>query len=118
MEASIAEEKRVCREKYYKSARHTIQRNPIVYNDTIASYIGAKPSLLSHPALAWRHVYTFLSWDIGFYKTIECLRRTKGPNAWSGAVKAVRRAYLSTTLITRFLSSHKTKTAPPPGGHI
>ncbi|XP_052216165.1 flavin-containing monooxygenase 5-like isoform X2 [Dreissena polymorpha] len=86
MEASIAEEKRIGRDKYYQSARHTIQRDPIVYNDEIASYIGAKPSLLSHPALAWR----LLLGSCGAYQW-----RLQGPNAWPGATDAVRRVPLT-----------------------
>ena len=41
-------------DRWYRSARHTIQRDPIIYNDEIASFFGAKPELLKHPALAWR----------------------------------------------------------------
>lgn len=45
---------RSSRERYYQSARHTIQRDPIVYNDEIADLIGAKPSPFKFPDLAWR----------------------------------------------------------------
>jgi hypothetical protein len=38
----------------FGSARHTIQRDPTLYNDEITSYFGAKPELLKHPMLAWR----------------------------------------------------------------
>ena len=40
--------------RYYHSARHTIQQDPILYNDEIAAFIGAKPELLDNPSLAWR----------------------------------------------------------------
>lgn len=46
--------------RYYHSARHTIQRDPLKYNDEIASYFGAKPELLKHPSLAWRYELTSL----------------------------------------------------------
>ena len=40
--------------RYTKSARHTIQRDPITYNDDIASQFGAAPSIWNNPSLAWR----------------------------------------------------------------
>ena len=40
--------------RYTGSARHTIQRDPILYNDEIAAEFGAKPSMWRHPTLAWR----------------------------------------------------------------
>ena len=42
-------------EKYHSSARHTLQKDPIPYNDEIAAMIGAKPSIWKHPDLAWRY---------------------------------------------------------------
>lgn len=42
------------KDRWYSSARHTIQRDPIVYNDEIASFFGAKPDIIKHPAIAWR----------------------------------------------------------------
>ena len=43
-------------EKYHASARHTLQKDPIPYNDDITAMIGAKPSIWKHPDLAWRYV--------------------------------------------------------------
>ncbi len=42
------------RDRYWRSPRHTIQKEPILYNDEIADKFGAKPSLLKHPGLAPR----------------------------------------------------------------
>ena len=42
------------RKRYTASARHTIQRDPITYNDDIAEMFGAKPQLWKHPRLMWR----------------------------------------------------------------
>ena len=43
-------------ERFYNSSRHTIQRDPITYNDQIASFIGAQPELVNHLSLAPRYV--------------------------------------------------------------
>lgn len=40
--------------RFYKSARHTLQEDPLTYNDDIAKYYGAKPSWLQNPTLIWR----------------------------------------------------------------
>lgn len=40
--------------RFYASARHTMQEDPLNYNDSIAEYFGARPSYLRHPKLAWR----------------------------------------------------------------
>ncbi|WAR28553.1 FMO5-like protein [Mya arenaria] len=86
MEANIAEEKIVCSSKYYKSARHTIQRDPIVYNDEIADLIGAKPSPMTNPGLAWRLLLS----SCGASQW-----RLQGPNSWSGAADAVKKVPLT-----------------------
>lgn len=86
MEESMEKEKRICEEKYYKSARHTIQRDPILYNDEIAEKIGAKPSIWKHPDLAWR----LLLGSCGAYQW-----RLQGPNAWKGAKDAVKKVPLT-----------------------
>nr|KAG5701451.1 hypothetical protein BaRGS_032783 [Batillaria attramentaria] len=56
MEMDIRQEKTEQSDRWYQSARHTIQRDPIVYNDQIASLFGAKPELLKNPSLAWSEV--------------------------------------------------------------
>lgn len=81
MEESIKMEKQQCEEKYFQSARHTIQKDPILYNDEIASFIGAKPNPLRFPDLAWR----LLLGSCGAYRW-----RLQGPNKWQGAKAAVK----------------------------
>ncbi|KAK6194529.1 hypothetical protein SNE40_000149 [Patella caerulea] len=79
---NIKEERNHVTERYYKSDRHTIQRDPITYNDEIAALIGAKPELWKHPWLAWRLMFS----SCGAYQW-----RLQGPNKWSGAEEAVRK---------------------------
>ena len=66
---------------YYSSARHTIQRDPITYNDEIASYFGAKPQLWRHPSLAWNLV-------VGSCGAAQW--RLQGPHKWGKAESVVR----------------------------
>ena len=47
--------------RFYASARHTMQEDPLNYNDSIAEYFGARPSYLRHPKLAWRFCFTSLT---------------------------------------------------------
>ncbi|GFS24375.1 dimethylaniline monooxygenase [N-oxide-forming] [Elysia marginata] len=68
-------------ERWYHSARHTIQRDPVIYNDEIATMIGAKPHILSHPSLAFRLL-------LGSGGAAQW--RLDGPNKWEGAAEQVR----------------------------
>ena len=43
--------------RWYNSARHTLQQDPITYCDMIAEKFGAKPNPFKHPTLAWRLVF-------------------------------------------------------------
>ncbi|XP_041354135.1 flavin-containing monooxygenase 5-like [Gigantopelta aegis] len=81
MEQDICRERRLQSERWYESPRHTIQRDPIKYNDEIASFIGSKPNIFKHPSLAWRLIFG----SCGAYQW-----RLQGPNKWSGAEEAVR----------------------------
>eukprot|EP00117_Sycon_ciliatum_P024226 scpid37421/ scgid20379/ Dimethylaniline monooxygenase [N-oxide-forming] 5; Dimethylaniline oxidase 5; Hepatic flavin-containing monooxygenase 5 len=81
MQKDIEEERQVARERYCKSTRHTIQRDPIVYNDEIASLFGAKPQFWRHPLLAYRLL-------LGSCGSAQW--RLQGPGTWSGANKLVR----------------------------
>jgi len=54
-----------------------------VYNDEIASFIGAKPSIWRHPALAWH----LLLGSCGAYQY-----RLQGPGTWPRAAEYVRKA--------------------------
>lgn len=66
---------------YYASARHTIQQDPIPYNDEIASYFGAKPQFWKHPSLAWNLIVDSCG---------AAQWRLQGPHKWNGAKEAMR----------------------------
>ncbi|XP_071085256.1 flavin-containing monooxygenase 5-like isoform X1 [Haliotis cracherodii] len=82
MEQDITREKRIYSERWYKTARHTIQKDPILYNDEVASFFGAKPEIWRHPLLAWRLLFS----SCGASQW-----RLQGPHAWSGAEELVRK---------------------------
>jgi dimethylaniline monooxygenase (N-oxide forming) len=44
--------------RFNKSSRHTIQTDPIVYNDEISEFIDAKPSLFANFGIAWRLLFS------------------------------------------------------------
>jgi dimethylaniline monooxygenase (N-oxide forming) len=54
MKTSLYREREKNRKRFYASPRHTIQVDPIVYNDEVASFFGARPSFWRHPLLTWR----------------------------------------------------------------
>jgi dimethylaniline monooxygenase (N-oxide forming) len=82
MKSAILQERERAEKRYYASARHTIQRDPIIYNDEIASMFGARPSFWRHPLLAWRLL---------FGSGGSAQWRLQGPGKWNEADKAVRR---------------------------
>lgn len=43
------------RDRFADSDRHTIQYDPIIYNDEVASFFDAKPSYSKNPTIAWRY---------------------------------------------------------------
>ena len=54
----IEREQRTSAARYFKSKRHTIQRDPITYCDMIAEQFGAKPDVLSYPLdIMWRLIF-------------------------------------------------------------
>ncbi|XP_033637688.1 dimethylaniline monooxygenase [N-oxide-forming] 5-like isoform X2 [Asterias rubens] len=69
------------RKRYTASARHTIQRDPITYNDDIAEMFGAKPQLWKHPRLMWRLL-------VGSCGAAQW--RLNGPGKWDKAPDVVR----------------------------
>ena len=93
MTADIQAEKRALEDRYYKSTRHTIQRDPIVYNDEVTGFFGAKPQLWRHPLLAFRLI-------AGSGGSAQW--RLQGPGRWSGARAAVKRIPV-TPIMTAFL---------------
>ncbi len=46
--------------RFHNSKRHTIQKDPILYNDEICSYFGAKPSFYQNIWIFWRLVDHFI----------------------------------------------------------
>ncbi|KAJ8022293.1 Dimethylaniline monooxygenase [N-oxide-forming] 5 [Holothuria leucospilota] len=70
-----------CSKRYYKSARHTIQKDPVLYNDDVSSMFGAKPQFWRHPRLAWRLL-------IGTCGAAQY--RLQGPGKWSKAFDTVK----------------------------
>lgn len=81
MELDIRQEKAAHKERWYHSTRHNIQRDPIIYNDEIASFFGAKPDPLKNPALAWRLMFSSCG---------AAQWRLQGPGKWEGAAGVVR----------------------------
>lgn len=45
--------KKKSQKRFYKSNRHTIQQDPILYNDEIGKYFGARPKRLQNLSLLW-----------------------------------------------------------------
>ncbi|XP_013414250.1 dimethylaniline monooxygenase [N-oxide-forming] 5-like [Lingula anatina] len=82
MEKSIEKDKRQHADRYFASARHTIQKDPILYNDDIAAKFGAKPQLWRHPTLAWRLLLS----SCGASQW-----RLQGPNKWDKAAEEIRK---------------------------
>ncbi|KAL5005533.1 hypothetical protein ScPMuIL_018989 [Solemya velum] len=80
MEEDIQKERERVETQYFHSGRHTIMKDPITYNDEIASFFGAKPTLWKHPLLAWRLLFG----SCGTYQW-----RMEGPKKWVGAAAAV-----------------------------
>ncbi|XP_025079569.1 dimethylaniline monooxygenase [N-oxide-forming] 5-like isoform X2 [Pomacea canaliculata] len=86
MEMDMEMEMVAQKDRWYSSARHTIQRDPIVYNDEIASFFGAKPDIIKHPAIAWRLLFSSCG---------AAQWRLQGPGQWNGAAKAVQKVPLT-----------------------
>lgn len=81
MHHEIKQSKHYAQIRYHPSARHTIQEDPIIYIDNVASYIGAKPQFWRHPTLAWRL----------FVGTCGAAQwRLQGPHKWCKAKDTVK----------------------------
>ena len=80
MKQEINRDQKTAESIYHPSSRHTIQQDPIPYNDKIASYFGAKPQLWRHPSLAWNLI-------LGSCGAAQW--RLQGPNRWDRAREAV-----------------------------
>ncbi|XP_078614603.1 flavin-containing monooxygenase 5-like isoform X2 [Branchiostoma floridae x Branchiostoma japonicum] len=81
MEADIRADQEETSKRYFASARHTIQKDPLLYNDSIAAQFGAKPQLWRHPRLAWRLL-------LGSCGSAQW--RLQGPGKWERAAEVVR----------------------------
>lgn len=82
MRQDIDKEQEESRKRYHKSARHTIQKDPILYCDDIAHKFGASPQLWRNPTLAWRLLFGTCG---------PAQYRLQGPNQWSKAAAEVRK---------------------------
>ncbi|BFZ00517.1 hypothetical protein BsWGS_03556 [Bradybaena similaris] len=82
MKADILDKQKDSQQRWYRSARHTIQQDPIIYTDEIASFIGAKPYVVSNPSLAWRLLFS--SCGVSQW-------RLNGPHKWSRAAEQVKK---------------------------
>ncbi len=82
MEQAIQQDEAMVRARWTGSSRHTIQRDPLIYNDELASFFGAKPSLAKYPMLAWR----LLLGSCGAWQW-----RLQGPHSWKRAKSMVRK---------------------------
>ena len=82
MEATIASEQAYVARRYAASKRHTIQRDPLTYNDDLAARFGAKPSFWQHPLLAFRLLFS---------SSGAAQWRLQGPGRWAGAARQVRK---------------------------
>jgi dimethylaniline monooxygenase (N-oxide forming) len=58
MKKSIEQDQIKMTEPFYKSDRLTIQQDPILYNDEISSFFGAKPNLWQNKALAFHLLFS------------------------------------------------------------
>nr|XP_054770718.1 flavin-containing monooxygenase 5-like [Lytechinus pictus] len=82
MRQDIKTEEEESKKRYHKSARHTIQKDPILYCDSIAQKFGAQPDLWRYPTLAWRLLFGTCG---------PAQYRLQGPNKWSDAASEVRK---------------------------
>ncbi|XP_067948329.1 flavin-containing monooxygenase 5-like [Watersipora subatra] len=57
MKEAIIKDRIICRKRFYKSSRHTIQQDPITYVDEISEMIGSKPNLVENLPLAPRLLF-------------------------------------------------------------
>lgn len=90
----IQRDRRMMRDRYTKSTRHTIQRDPLIYNDEVASMFGAKPQLWRHPLLAFR----LIAGSAGSAQW-----RLQGPVRWVGAEAAVRKVPMTPMMAATLL---------------
>lgn len=81
MQQEIKQDQQKNESTYFASARHTIQQDPLNYNDEIASYFGAKPQLWKHPSLAWHLIVSSCG---------AAQWRLQGPHKWNRAKNVVR----------------------------
>jgi len=82
MQEEMKQEKRESDKRWYHSARHTIQKDPIVYCDDIANIINVKPDPLKNPLLSWRLLFS--TCGTAQYRLV-------GPHSWSGAAKQLKK---------------------------
>ncbi|XP_070539185.1 flavin-containing monooxygenase 5-like isoform X2 [Ptychodera flava] len=81
MLSGIKADQESCDKRYYASARHTIQKDPILYCDEVSSFFGAKPQIWRHPTLAWKLLFGTCG---------AAQYRLQGPHQWDKAYKTVK----------------------------
>jgi len=78
---SLECERRAQLKRFFQSKRHTIQQDPVLYCDEIASFFGAKPNLWKHPKLLF--ALLFGSGGAAQWKL-------DGPDKWNGAEQCIQ----------------------------
>ncbi|ELT99393.1 hypothetical protein CAPTEDRAFT_160407 [Capitella teleta] len=96
MKESVSKELALSQSRWFKSERHTIQRDPLVYCDEIATFFGARPEFRKHPGLAWR----LLLGCGGNYQY-----RLQGPNQWHHAEENVKKVPVTEMMLYGFVFS-------------
>ncbi|KAE9547032.1 hypothetical protein FO519_009755 [Halicephalobus sp. NKZ332] len=80
----IAHRRKLLRQRYVDSPRHTLQVDYMVFMDELATLIGCRPDFFKiffkDPALAWK---------IQFSPPIAATYRVIGPHPWEGAKEAI-----------------------------
>eukprot|EP00127_Corallochytrium_limacisporum_P005048 Clim_evm3s198 gene=Clim_evmTU3s198 len=76
MMSDIEREHKECSNRYWKSDRHTIQRDPYLYCDDLGGRFGVAPTIWSNPSLA---LWLWIS-SCGVYQY-----RLQGPGSWPQA---------------------------------
>lgn len=82
--------------RYTGSKRHTIQRDPILYCDEVAGFIGAKPSPWS--PRVWARFGVAMAWRLLVGSGGAAQYRLLGPNQWKRAAAEVRKVPMTPML--------------------
>lgn len=75
--------------RFYTSSRHTIQQDPILYNDEVTEHFGAKPNFYQNMLIAWRLLLSSCG---------PAQWRLNGPDAIPEAVDLVKKVPVTTSM--------------------